>query len=146
MRQAHQLNEIIKPAGTRLANHVTRHKGSHFRQSQRRAIICRLARGYSQRFSRLEERHHLGIRNRNLCNINTCHIPQHFQHRGIIVSQNVQFQDGFMHGIEIKVSCNRSVDPFVSRMLNRRKIVYFTFLGNDDDSAWMLAGCPLNTD
>ena len=63
---------------------------------------------------------------------------------GNIVSQNIQFEDGVMEGMEVEVGGNHVRVGGIRRMLNRCEVVNFILIGHNHHASRMLAGGPFN--
>ena len=104
-----------------------------------------------QRVRTLEQAHDLsGVKRDILDRIESCEILQHTDHRRIIVSENIEFQQVVVDGMVIEMGRDRLRGHIVRRMLYRGKRIDHLAERQNNDTSRMLSRCtpyadtPLN--
>ena len=98
----------------------------------------------TQDFRGKEDLHRFLLSQFDLLGIHSGHILQHADHRRIIVTQFIQFQQVGFHTVVFKMGGDDITVFVVCRMLYRTEIRDIQILRNDDQSAGMLGSGPLD--
>ena len=64
---------------------------------------------------------------------------------GHIVSENIQFEDGIMEGMEVEVGGDNVRIRVIRRMLHRSEVIDLVVIGHNNHAARMLTGGALDT-
>ena len=69
---------------------------------------------------------------------------EHTKNSRVQMSQNIELQNGIVHGTEVEVRRNDAARRLVGRILYRRELIHIHLLRNYDNSSRMLRSCSLD--
>ena len=92
----------------------------------------------------MEQRHNIFIIQRNRLRIQSGQIFQTTNHRRIIMTENIKFQQVMVDGMVLKMCCNNIGCCVVRRMLDRRERINLLMLWQHDHTTRMLSGCTFH--
>ena len=92
-----------------------------------------------------EDGHGALVVQRDGLGIHTGHILHHADHGGVIVAQHIQLQKVFLHGVVFKMGGDLVGIGVVCRVLDRTEIPDLVFLGDNHQTAGVLAGGTADT-
>ena len=95
-------------------------------------------------FRIMEQRHNIFIIQRNRLRIQSGQIFQTTNHRRIIMTENIKFQQVMVDGMVLKMCCNNIGCCVVRRMLDRRERINLLMLWQHDHTTRMLSGCTFH--